>query len=315
MDDAVTVYFPSVHGEAAGELIRLICFADDNLRGIVQSARGISNESARNILGASRYGESTSQSLMLNVSNPLFSGRSYGLALALADKILRKGNLHDSGRIIATGLIEPDGCGRITAVDAFDAKLGLLKNEGKKGDVFVFPAGNLKPNDAVQRRLLQQLKDSGIELVSLEHVSGGEARLWPAFQGDDESAVDAQEIIKTWNRRSVFAAALFLALAVVAALMAGKEYIRDLPAPPTQKTIDHGAASPVVSPVPAPQVSDATVDKRIALQQGGKQQESEVVTAPRQMPPVPVETTPQNTATTENKSWFIQSVDVPTDAY
>ncbi len=315
MDDAVTVYFPSVHGDAAGELIRLLCFADNNIRGIVQSASGIDTESARNILGASRYGENTSQGVMLNVSNPLFSGRSYGLALALADKILRHGNLHDQGRIIATGLIEPDGCGRIAPVDAFDAKLRLLQKEGKTGDVFVFPAGNLKPDDAEQRQQLQQLKNKGIELISLEHVSGGAGRLWPAFDGEAQSDTKEHATGKAWNKHAILAVAMFLVLAAVAVLMAGKIFVWDLPAPPTQQTIDHGAASPVVSPVPNLQVSDATVGKLIKLQEGSKQQDSDVATITQKTPPLPVETMPQNTQATENKTWFIQSVDVPTDAY
>lgn len=75
-----------------------------------------------------------------------FSGRSYGLTLALADKRARYCSNHafSYGRLIAAGLMTEDGCGRIGEVDSLHDSLVATAAEALSGDLIVLPGANLK---------------------------------------------------------------------------------------------------------------------------------------------------------------------------
>ncbi len=314
MEEAVAVFFPSVHGDDAGELIALQCFPDEQLRSMVKVTSGIDDTPARNIIGASRYDENTSQSLLVNVSNPNFSGRSYGLALALADKIVRHGEIEGTGRVIATGLIEADGCGRVDKVDAFQTKLRFLLGEGKPGDVFVFPTANLLPDNSEQQQLFRKLKEKGISLLSIAHVSGGAGRLWHSFDGAVKSEADQNKNARAWNKRIAIAAAMLLAVVALVALITNKDTIQTLFVPAlTKEAANQTTVHSVAPPVATLQDPEIVLDKR--SEKGTEQQVPRVVAETKQQSPKPVEPTQQGKPTTEKKHWFIQSVDVPTDAY
>jgi len=67
-----------------------------------------------------------------------FDGLSFGLALTLADKRARYGVAGHTGRIVATGTIEP--LGQVAEVEGFNVKLACVERELTPGDLFVYPA-------------------------------------------------------------------------------------------------------------------------------------------------------------------------------
>ena len=102
------------------------------------------------ILADARFGETIGTEITLPVwirfMPQQFGGRSYGLALALADKRARYCSNHAfaNGRLIATGLMTEDGCGRIGEVDSLRDSLVATAAEALSGDLIVLPRANLK---------------------------------------------------------------------------------------------------------------------------------------------------------------------------
>ena len=95
-EDTVQVFFPCVHGEASGQLVTVSCFQANELKGVIKVVSGIDDETARRIIGATRYSETHNRAasgVIAFFSNPLFGGESYGLALALADKMILDSNM------------------------------------------------------------------------------------------------------------------------------------------------------------------------------------------------------------------------------
>ncbi len=93
-----------------------------------------------------------------------FTGRSYGLALALADKRsrYRRGRKPDDGRLFATGIIVEDGFGEIGEVDAFTEKLAAIADEAKPGDIVALPKGNVERLSPEAEGLLEEFDQSGV---------------------------------------------------------------------------------------------------------------------------------------------------------
>lgn len=178
--DTVIVNFPCVHGINAGEIIKITCFQADELKGTIKTLSGIEEVSATNIIGATRHGENNSaaaKGVMATVSNPNFSGRSYGLALAIADKLARYQRCPGINQLFATGRIEPDGCGDISPIDGLKEKTELVIERVKKGDMFVFPA-QIEDADIQLRKLLKELADKGATSLSVSNMNQLNEVLW-----------------------------------------------------------------------------------------------------------------------------------------
>ena len=161
------------------------CFHAAELKNAIKVVTGVDEEIARRIIGASRYGESDSRAglgVMALFSNPLFSGESYGLALAIADKLVRLQPDHEWSAIYATGVIPADGCGRVQAVQGFVEKIELLRQKAIPGSVFIFPRANMAPNSDRVQMLLNMLKGSGVSCLPIAHIDDLQGRLWAVPQ-------------------------------------------------------------------------------------------------------------------------------------
>ncbi len=116
----------------------------------------------KQILGHARDGEDLETvqiDVVIRFSDPDFDGRSYGLALALADKRARFGERGPFERIIATGVLSNQGV--ISRVDAFPQKLALVLESLDPNSLFLLPKENL---------------DSETDLLEKVAVSGGKMR-------------------------------------------------------------------------------------------------------------------------------------------
>jgi hypothetical protein len=70
---------------------------------------------------------------------PPFQGRSFELALVLADRIARGREFLPRGRLIATGCSGAWHTGRVETVDGIEAKCALLLAEAGPGDRILLP--------------------------------------------------------------------------------------------------------------------------------------------------------------------------------
>jgi hypothetical protein len=103
-----------------------------------------------------------------------FTGNSYGLAVAIADKLARLAPDIDR-QIVATG--DVDVAGTVTEAGSFPEKLANLKmaidtgKEIKTGALFVYPAANKDKMGPEEKKLLGELADRGIELRSVRQLA------------------------------------------------------------------------------------------------------------------------------------------------
>jgi hypothetical protein len=72
-------------------------------------------------------------------SDDVFAGRSYELALVLADRIARGREFLPRARLLATGCSDAWHAGRVDAVDGLAPKCALLLREAGPGDRIVLP--------------------------------------------------------------------------------------------------------------------------------------------------------------------------------
>ncbi|MDG2528920.1 hypothetical protein [Caulobacter endophyticus] len=103
-----------------------------------------------------------------------FSGLSYGLALALADKRARH-PLEAAPRLIATGEIINGGEGRIAAIDGFEAKARQVLEACEAAAeplAFAFPSANWTQADSETRQALKTAAATGrLSLRPADHLS------------------------------------------------------------------------------------------------------------------------------------------------
>lgn len=92
-----------------------------------------------------------------------FTGKSYGLALALADKRARyrPASQDKNVRLFATGLIIEDGFGRIGKVSSFEKKLRAIADAAEPGDIVILAKGNVDDASPGERAFLDQLSEKG----------------------------------------------------------------------------------------------------------------------------------------------------------
>lgn len=115
-----------------------------------------------------------------------FSGASFGLALALADKRAR--HAMPAARIIATGCIPCGGRGAIEPVDGFDAKARrvLATLDPSSGDVPVFAFATANQEDlteSTRAALAQAATDGRISLRAVDSIQQL-ADLWNDAEAD-----------------------------------------------------------------------------------------------------------------------------------
>ncbi|WP_180995992.1 hypothetical protein [Tabrizicola aquatica] len=98
-----------------------------------------------------------------------FSGNSYALAAAIADKSARYGLSNDFAErhVVATGTLERGGQGAVVEIDDFPQKVRLLVRSAPPGALFIFPKANLDASDAQTRELLNK---GNFEWRAIAHV-------------------------------------------------------------------------------------------------------------------------------------------------
>lgn len=326
MEEAVEIHFPSVHGDDAGDLIKLVCFANSDLKGMVKTTSGIDDDAARNIIGAARCGEnhaSLGTGVIVSVSTPFFSGRSYGLALALADKLLRYGAPTGNGRLIATGLIEPDGQGRVDAIDSFEAKLHYLLLNTRSGDRFFFPRANLDPQDEEQRQLLQQLRQSGVRWDALGHI----CEALPLLQPSGSPAETTPEVTTHKGFQPIHAILILaagLALLLSLALWNTGESQPQASGTAPEPTIATETTNPATPPTARPEGTTEQPPLRPAALDSYQPLVATTIeeTAPQNNHSTPAPNDQQaqtvsrgGTPTPKARPWMPKPVEIPTDAY
>ncbi len=197
---SVQVLFPCVHGLASGQLVIINCFPAAELKSTIKVVTGVDEEIARRVVGAARYDESDSRAgtgVMVLFSNPLFTGESYGLALAVADKLARYHPIRDWTAIYATGSIPADGCGRVDAVNNFLEKLEMLAEEARPGSLFLYPEKNHLPFSAKIREKLDLLQSKGVECIAVAAVSDLQDKLWMLRKASKPKPARAEVPAKT----------------------------------------------------------------------------------------------------------------------
>lgn len=98
-----------------------------------------------------------------------FSGNSYALAAAIADKSARYDLSKDFAdrHLVATGTLERGGQGAVVEIDDFPQKVRLLVRSAPPGAFFIFPKANLVASDAQTRELLDK---GNFEWRAISHV-------------------------------------------------------------------------------------------------------------------------------------------------
>lgn len=98
-----------------------------------------------------------------------FSGNSYALAAAIADKSVRYDLSKDFAdrHLVATGTLERGGQGAVVEIDDFPQKVWLLVRSAPPGALFIFPKANLDASDAQTRELLNK---GNFEWRAIAHV-------------------------------------------------------------------------------------------------------------------------------------------------
>jgi len=155
-------------------MARVSCFTASEVRGAIKVVSGIDDDTAARIIGASRHSESSEQvalGVIALFDLQLFAGESYGLALAIADKMARYRDGVYTDNVYATGYIPLDGCGDVAAVDDFEEKLTIMEREGCQTGMFVFPSENLRRAGRSARNTLNRFEESGLTCLPVDHVN------------------------------------------------------------------------------------------------------------------------------------------------
>jgi len=174
----VAVTFPCIHAASPGELITITCFAAREMKGTIKLPAIGDEGVARRVIGASRHNETDHRAatgVIAMFSNPQFTGLSYTLALAIADKLARYRNAPIHGKIYATGKIAHDKQGQVQAIGGIAEKIRLILKNAAPGDCFIYPRANDEP---ALSPLLQTLREKGIRCIAIGHISDLAGVLW-----------------------------------------------------------------------------------------------------------------------------------------
>lgn len=108
-----------------------------------------------------------------------FTGDSFSLALAIADKRARLGGDGITGSILATGVVRAGGGGAVDPVDGFVAKLAVMAAAAGPGDAVVVSRANLKQGGLAVRRTWEDMARRGVRCLEIGHLADAAALLWP----------------------------------------------------------------------------------------------------------------------------------------
>jgi hypothetical protein len=96
-----------------------------------------------------------------------FAGRSWELALAMADRLARGRDFVPRGRLIASGCSDAWHAGRVDTVDGIDAKCALLLREAGPGDRILLPRAW---QEALPAGFAEQLRAQGASVACVERI-------------------------------------------------------------------------------------------------------------------------------------------------
>lgn len=138
----------------------------------------------KDLLGHGRHDEGIETvdiDVVVQFDDDDFQGQSFGLALALADKLARFSDETGSSRICGTGIIANKG--RIEAVEHFPAKVAQAQLSLTQGDIFVFPKSNEEDDQGGLRRIAAQ----GVQLIGVQSLEELQ-HLWDTNAGESSQS-------------------------------------------------------------------------------------------------------------------------------
>jgi hypothetical protein len=202
----------------------------------------------KRLLGYARYGEgieAVDMDVVVHMDDTDFDEGSYGLALAISDKLARFG-VHDAANdktsdktgdetgdtppatpdIVATGIIGNQGA--VTAIGAFPEKLALVLDSQGPGTLFVFPAANRDDRQADIAAGLAALTAKGIAwraVASIVELSD----LWRETPQATAPLPETPQTVPPWRANLMpFARGLLLGFLLVLGLAAGLALLQGL---------------------------------------------------------------------------------------
>ncbi|MEI2780098.1 MAG: hypothetical protein V9H25_02100 [Candidatus Competibacter sp.] len=156
----------------------------------------------KEILGHARDGEDLATvrtDVVISFSDPDFDGRSYGLALALADKRARFGEQGPFERIIATGVLNKPGL--VSRVEAFPQKLALVLATPDQRSLFVFPRENLDDDpDLLERTMVGKGMLRAVSHLNELHDLWQAERM-PSHHSEVPALPDSHELLQETSER------------------------------------------------------------------------------------------------------------------
>ena len=314
-DPTVRVHFPCVHGLATGQTVTINCFPAREMKGTIKVVNGVDEEIARRIIGASRYGEKDERAgigVIALFSNPLFSGESYGLALAVADKLARLQRIGPWEAIYATGKIPADGCGQVDAINGFAEKLSILLDIARPDTLFLYPQQNHPSTDSLMEQM-QRLQLKGMRCLPVAHLDDLQGRLW---SGSSSTAsrksiftpllqkVGVLPPVAWWSIGTVFLVTLTGILLVFTFYFSNVE-----PEAPKQTVVDGAAILPAAKKNTLPvfshqETQQQGIDARQVISRPETERGAGLSGKPTSSPPAP-----------EKAGTFLESVKVNPDMY
>ena len=182
-------------------------------RGRKSCPSGKSGE-VKQLLGYARHGEgieAVEMDVVVHMDDLDFAEGSFGLALAIADKLARFGANANAQEIVATGIVGNQG--GVSGIGAFADKLALVLDGQPAGTLFVFP----RANAAEAEQGLAALTANGIAWRAVDAVS----ELADLWQETAASTSPAPLQGRRSSRLAAFSKGLVLGFLLVLGLAAG----------------------------------------------------------------------------------------------
>ena len=226
------IYFPVAHGLALGKLVQLNYFLAKDARSPIQviANRDIASK-AEDIISSSRFTESNTNagnSVIITLSDTQFSGNSFGLSIAIADKIARLKTIdHRFDTIYATGEITLGGKGSVNRINLIAEKLDLIYKHNKSHSIVVLPNDNYAELPA---NLISKFRKINIELCPVNTLDELDGKLWKSSL--------SKEVNRKQNSTVYLTRKAFILYACIALLAATLFFIGVTPIH-TQQTSTH----------------------------------------------------------------------------
>ena len=211
-----TVFFPVV-GSARSGIASVNCRVSTR-QGNAKSflINGRMSDAVEDVLGDARFSEHSntiSQTIDVRFYPSNFSDQSFGLSLALADKLARFAPqvLVARQRIFCTGEILANGAGTVGKVELIAKKVQFILDAANAGDIVVFPESNRKD---VSKGAEQALAEKGIALRFVSHLDDL-SDLWLRPNTPEAQASADSNIYDSVSRKVSLKPALLFFLAAV----------------------------------------------------------------------------------------------------